>query len=106
MARSGIDAIGDTADAASGSGDRSLVALLKQLADVGEPTRQVRFDNNAAGDPLYMGEAPPGAAVTAAAWRIRKFTYDAFPSPVTMLWAGGDLAFTKVWNDRASLVYS
>lgn len=52
----------------------------------------------------YVGEALPGTAETAAAWRIKRITESG--SNVTIEWAGGSDAFSSRWSQRASLSYS
>jgi len=54
---------------------------------------------------LYLGEAPPGSATSAAAWRIQKYTYSGSNLTDTQ-YADGDEEFDNVWDDRASLSYS
>ena len=48
---------------------------------------------------LYVGEADPGTANSAAAWRIKRVT------PTGVSWADGVATFTKVWDDRATFTY-
>lgn len=48
---------------------------------------------------LYVGEAEPGTADSAAAWRIKRVT------PTGVSWADAVSTFTKVWNSRASYTY-
>lgn len=50
----------------------------------------------------YVGEADPGIAEGSAAWRIKRLTN----ADNTVLWAGGDTNFDKIWTNRASLTYS
>lgn len=54
---------------------------------------------------LYVGQALPGTATTVAAWRIKRVTLGP-GDDVTEEWAGGSNAFSRVWDDRASLSYS
>lgn len=63
----------------------------------------VRLDQ-ADANTLYIGEALPGTAESAPAWRIRKFL--TVGSGSSMLYANGDSAFTNVWANRASLNYN
>ena len=53
---------------------------------------------------LYRGEAVPGAAESAPAWRIQRLTF--VGDDVTYEWASGSAAFDKVWADRAALSYA
>lgn len=52
----------------------------------------------------YLGEAAPGTATSAAAWRIKELTFTG--DDVTILYADGNSSFDNVWDDRASLSYS
>lgn len=56
-------------------------------------------------DELYKGEAVPGTAESAYAWRIRKINI-AVDSDVTEIWADGDANFDNRWTDRLSKSYS
>lgn len=58
----------------------------------------VRMDQ--AGAVLYVGEAQPGTAGSAAAWRIKKI------EETSVKWADGDTLFNNVWDNRVSLTYS
>lgn len=52
---------------------------------------------------MYVGEALPGTSSASAAWRIKKIDQT---SGLILTWASGDADFDKVWNDRASYIYS
>lgn len=54
---------------------------------------------------LYRGEAAVGSSEADPAWRIRKVVL-AQDDDVTETWAGGTAVFDKIWNDRATYVYS
>lgn len=77
--------------------------------DYGSPFK-MRMDNtggNSGTEILYLGEAEPGTATSAARWRIKKFTYQAGTDLVTQIdWASGNDFFNKVWDDRATYAYS
>lgn len=70
----------------------------------------MRMDNTggASGtEVLYLGEAEPGTATSAAKWRIKKFTYDAGTNNVSQIdWADGNDNFDNIWTNRANLSYS
>lgn len=56
---------------------------------------------------IYRGEATPGTLDSSPSWRIRRLTINpASDDDVTTEWADGVSSFTKVWDNRASLVYS
>ncbi len=54
---------------------------------------------------IYVGEALPGTAETAAQWRIKRLTI-AGDDDVTEEWAGGTGDYDKAWDSRASYTYS
>jgi hypothetical protein len=51
----------------------------------------------------YVGEAQPGTATSAPAWRIKKLDT---ASGTSVKWADGDTLFNNVWDNRAGLTYS
>lgn len=55
-------------------------------------------------DVMYVGEADPGTATSAALWRVKRVTDDGTEF-VTIQWAAAG-AFTQIWDDRTSLSYS
>ncbi len=59
-------------------------------------------------NPIYVGEAPPGTAVTDAGWRIKKLTYDGSSNVTVVQWAinkGVYADWNCVWNSRATYTY-
>jgi hypothetical protein len=52
----------------------------------------------------YVGEASIGTATSASTWKIKKISVSS--TITTIGWAGGVATYTKVWDDRASYVYS
>jgi hypothetical protein len=54
---------------------------------------------------IYRGEAAPGAAESAAVWRIKRIEFGT-DGDVTEQWASGNANFDKVWADRTGLAYS
>ena len=67
-----------------------------------------RFDDTAMGAILYLGEADPGTAESAASWRIQQINFTNLPTEddLEILWADGDNNFNNIWDDRLSLTYS
>jgi len=51
----------------------------------------------------YVGQAQPGTATSAAAWRIKRLTESA--TGLAMDWAGGTAGFVHSWDDRLALPY-
>ena len=77
------------ADGTISTGDRALIQ---------------RFENNAQGQPVYIGKAVPGTATSAASWQIQKITYSG--NYITQInFAGSSADFDQVWDDRTSLSY-
>lgn len=64
------------------------------------------YDYDANANLIYQGDAYAGTAAADASWRIKKLTYDANNNLTAIRFAGGTLAFSKVWNDRTTLSYS
>lgn len=60
------------------------------------------FRKDDTGTYLYLGEAVPGTATSAAGWRISRVTN----ADSTIVWADGDGSFDNIWDNRASLSYS
>lgn len=57
-------------------------------------------------NPIYIGQATPGSATSAAVWQIRKLTYDGSNNPTNIQFSGGTVNFTSIWDNRAGLTYS
>lgn len=69
---------------------------------VAESPRAKRVDF--VGDTLiYLGEADPGTAESAASWRIKKIDTT---GDISILWADGNNNYDNVWDNRLSLSYS
>lgn len=63
-------------------------------------------DPDASGNPLYLGRALIGSVSSQAVWQIRKLTYTGGGFLTSILFANGSLAYTAIWDDRATLTYS
>lgn len=55
------------------------------------------------GGETFVGEAAPGSADSAPAWRIKKMLTAG--SVFRIVWADGTSAYDKVWDDRATYTY-
>lgn len=85
-----------------------MPSFATRSMDYGSPHTQ-KFDNSggAAGNlVLYAGRADPGATSSEAKWQIYKLTYDGNDNVTDIKWASGDLLFNKIWDNRASYIYS
>ena len=70
------------------------------------PTPQTtEIDYNGGTNATYIGTAPPGTAVTAAAWTISLLTYDSNNNVLSVAYANAGTA-TNIWNNRTSYTYS
>jgi len=56
------------------------------------------------GQYIYIGEALPGTATSAASWRIKRVNQQA-GDDYEIIWADGTADFTKIWDNRLSLTY-
>jgi len=63
----------------------------------------IMYVDEASATITYIGEALPGTAVGAAAWRIKRIDTS---SGTNILYAGGVSTFTFIWTARAGLSYS
>jgi len=77
------------------------LSLLKVNFD-SEMFLEKRMENDANGNPIYIGWARPGSAASDAAWLIIKLTYDADQAVIQSQVAGDAVKFGYVWNDRAN----
>lgn len=60
-------------------------------------------DQNADGN-TYFGEAVPGTATSANAWKIQRMSTSG--TAQTFKYADGDVGFDNVWDNRTSLSYA
>ncbi len=65
--------------------------------------RELRAENDASGNAIYVGYAKSGSATSAAVWLIKKFTYDVNDAVTLAEIANDNLSFSHVWDDRATL---
>jgi hypothetical protein len=84
------------------SGNDVHEQIIHNLPDL--LTKKIEYD--ASNNPIYVGEAAPGTAVTTAGWRIKLITYDASNNPTDVQWADGNTNFDKIWNNRSGGTYT
>lgn len=63
------------------------------------------IDYSSGTNPIYIGIALPGSALSGAVWQIKKMIYDSNGNVTTVQWADSG-NFSQIWNNRASLSYS
>jgi len=71
----------------------------------------MNVENGPDEEPLYYGEALPGTSNDYPGWRIYKYEFVIDPTTRdtlsgTIRYAGGSIAFDKVWDNRAEYEYS
>jgi len=57
-------------------------------------------------NPVYIGEATPGSALSSASWRIEFINYDVNGNQISVQWSTNYSNFGDIWNNRTSLSYS
>jgi len=72
------------------------LALITQLDSI---------DPLAVPEVIYKGEAVPGTATSAAAWRVSRITIQS-DGDIAILFGNGTSNFTNIWDNRLSLSYS
>jgi len=90
----------------SGFGAENRRELISQDSEVA-----FRSQNDASGNPIYLGRAKAGVLTSAAKWQIQYLTYDASDSITSIEWpqnADGNASteYEFVWDDRLTLTYS
>ncbi len=62
---------------------------------------ELRMENDANGNPIYIGYSKTAAAGTAAAvWYIRRIFYDANQSPTRQQLPNAGINFEYIWDNR------
>lgn len=64
--------------------------------------RELRAENDANGNAIYVGYAKGGSATSASVWLIKKFTYDGNNAVTRGQIANDNLSFKFAWDDRAT----
>ena len=70
-----------------------------------------RAQNDANGNPIYVGRAIRGTLVSQDKWQIQFITYDANDAVTSITWPQNSLLnasseYEFVWDDRAAYTYS
>jgi len=68
-------------------------------------------ENDADGNPIYIGRAKVGSVTNKAVWQISFHTYDTNGSLLSKTWpensiGGNSTEYEFIWNDRASYIFS
>lgn len=72
---------------------------------------ELRAQNDANGNPIYLGRAKAGVAESEDRWQIRFITYDGNQGVTSIEWPENDLGnpsteYEFVWDDRATYTFS
>lgn len=85
-------------------GGFSLIAISKAsgntIATGSVPTKSL-YDLSSS-SVTYIGTAPTGTLTRAAAWLIKKISFDASGNPTSTLWS----SYTAVWDNRSNEQYN
>lgn len=84
------------------SDERVREIILEESAVVAQYNTLIDTVN----DIKYVGESLPGAATSAALWRINRIDLTDSGGDIEVLWADGVSTFTKIWDDRATFTYT
>ncbi len=63
------------------------------------------IENDSEGKAIFIGLATPGSAKSAAAWQIKKITYDGNSAATDIQFANSSTAFNQIWDDRSGLSF-
>lgn len=71
---------------------------------------EIRCQNDASGNPIYIGRAKAGTPTSTAKWQISYHTWDANNSLTSKQWPENDEGnastdYEFVWDDRATYTY-
>lgn len=93
------------ADSALPSGSATLAEQQAQtalLSSISAGAVYTRLVDDVGGGITYVGDAVPGSAISAPAWRIQKITDT---GDISIQWAASG-AFSQIWDNRTELSYS
>ena len=84
-----------------------IIADVGQQGPAAESTLPLASRVDFVGDTLiYRAKANPGTLDATNGWRIEEITFVGPDEDVEIRWAGGNANFDKVWDDRATFLYS
>lgn len=70
----------------------------------------LRSENNATGDPIFLGRAKSGTQTSELKWQIKFLTYDANGGILSVTWPENDegsnsTEYEFAWDDRNTLIF-
>ncbi|MGA2714514.1 MAG: hypothetical protein ABSG41_15525 [Bryobacteraceae bacterium] len=67
----------------------------------------MRYDYDGSGNLIYQGWSPAqwASATSAAAWAVKKYTYDGSNRLTLAQWANGCADSVNIWDNRTTLSY-
>lgn len=84
------------------SGSLETTATISGTVSTESAVYYKRLDDTTTANMIYIGEATPGTATSAATWRIKRLN---LTSGLIIQWAGTG-TFNQVWDNRAALSYN
>ena len=84
------------------SGALTTDSTISGTVTAESPVYYKRLDDTTTTNMIYIGEATPGTATSAATWRIKRLNV---ATGLVIQWAGSG-NFTQVWDNRAGLTYT
>jgi len=81
-----------------------LEHLLKIIPSSDLLRTKIHWDVN--NNPIYVGLSTSDASLSDPRWLIRKILWDVNNNPTDILFADGEIEFTKVMSDYLSYTYS
>lgn len=102
-----IPAVVLTGEDLTGTTDRLRRIQVDAAGNIiqGDKPYTTLLDYNGGNAPVYVGEAAPGSATSAAAWKIKRLSYSG-DNLTAVEWADGDTQYDNIWDNRASISYS
>lgn len=72
----------------------------------GSTNYTMKFDYDGNGNQIYVGWAQPGEVSSSSNWRIMKQIFNGSSQTTDIQWPGASTAFTSVWDNRTTYIYS
>lgn len=90
--------------------EKTGVGVWSYVSDLADVALATQVDDTG-GSPqiIYIGNAQPGVATSAASWRVQRVTITTDGGgndDISVEWADGDNTYNNVWDSRAALPYS
>jgi len=81
------------------------VAVIEMTGNLAIGRYTTKFDYDVNGNLVYIGIAPAGKATSDTQWFIKQLSYSG-SNLANIGCANGQIAFDKIWDNRASYTYT